>query len=74
MLHPPKWHVILKVLMENKVFYSSKRALRVDNARYKWLKEDLDVVSIALKSWFTMVWKYLRLKSVAANYQQSSCS
>ena len=38
MLHLPKRHVVLKVLAENKMFYFSKRALRVSTASNKWLK------------------------------------
>ena len=32
---PAKWHMILKVLTENKLFYFSKKALRVDTVRNK---------------------------------------
>ena len=38
MLQPPKQHVFLEFLVENKVFYSTKRALRADTARNKWPK------------------------------------
>ena len=38
MLNPPKRHVFLKALTENKVFYFLKRALRVGTAFNKWLK------------------------------------
>ena len=34
--HPPKQHVFLEVLIENKAFYFSKRALRVETACSKW--------------------------------------
>ena len=37
-LHPPKQHVFLEFLIENKEFYSTKRALRGDTARNMWLK------------------------------------
>ena len=37
-LHPPKQDVVLKVLIENKVFYISKRALRAGTACNKGLK------------------------------------
>ena len=38
MLHHPKQHVVLKVLIEHKAFYFSKRALRAGTACNKWLK------------------------------------
>ena len=38
MLHPPKQHVILKVLTENKVFYFYKKALYKGTEPNKWLK------------------------------------
>ena len=34
----PKWHVFLEVLVENKKFYLSKRALGASTAPNKWLK------------------------------------
>ena len=37
-LHPSKRHVLWEVLLENKTFYFSKRALRKSTARSKWLK------------------------------------
>ena len=38
MLHPPKRHVFLEVLVEKKTFHFSERALCVGTARNKWLK------------------------------------
>ena len=38
MLHPPKRHVFLEVLVEKKTFRFSKRALPVGTACNKWLK------------------------------------
>ena len=38
-LHPSKQHVFFKYLVENKAYSLSKRALRVDTARNKWLKK-----------------------------------
>ena len=38
MLHPPKQHVFLDFLVENKAFYSIERALRAGTACNKWLK------------------------------------
>ena len=35
MLHPPKLHMFLEVLVESKTFYFSKRALREGTARNK---------------------------------------
>ena len=43
--------LVLKVLTKNKEFYFSKRALHAGTAPNKWLKETLNVVSIALKGW-----------------------
>ena len=40
-LHPPKRHVFLEFLEENKANHSSKRALRAATARNKWLKKAL---------------------------------
>ena len=37
MLHLPKQHVVLEVLVENKAFYSTKRTLGADTTQ-KWLK------------------------------------
>ena len=37
-LHHPKQYVFLEFLVENKEFYSTKRALRADTARNKWIK------------------------------------
>ena len=41
-IHFPKWYVVLKVLIENEGFYFSKRVLRADTPRKKWLKKALD--------------------------------
>ena len=38
---PPKQHVFLEFLVENKAFRFSKRALRASTARNKWLKKAL---------------------------------
>ena len=40
-LHPPKRHVFLEFLVENKAYHFSKRALRAGTARNKWLKKAL---------------------------------
>ena len=34
-LQPPKWHLVLKVLEDNEMFYSSRRALHASTARNK---------------------------------------
>ena len=38
---PPKRHVFLEFLVENKAYHFSKRALRAGTARSKWLKKAL---------------------------------
>ena len=38
-MHFPKWYVILKILIENKGFYFSKRVLRADTRPNKWPKK-----------------------------------
>ena len=38
LIDPTKQHVFLEFLVENKVFCSTERLLRADNARNKWLK------------------------------------
>ena len=40
-LHFIKWYVFLKILIENKAFYFSKRTLHVDKACNKYLKKAL---------------------------------
>ena len=40
-LHPPIQHVFWEFLVDNKAFYSTKRALRANTARNKWLKQAL---------------------------------
>ena len=37
-LHPPRRHVFLQFLVENKAFYLSKRALPAGTACHSWLK------------------------------------
>ena len=37
-LHPPKQHVFLEVLVENKAFYSTKKTPGADTVHNKWLK------------------------------------
>ena len=41
MLQFPKQYVVFKVLTENTEMYFSKRVLRVDTARNKWLRKAL---------------------------------
>ena len=41
MAHPPKRHVFLEFLVENKAFHFSKRTLCADIACSKWLKKGL---------------------------------
>ena len=41
MLHPPKPHVFLELLAENKTFSCSIRALHTETTQNKWLKKAL---------------------------------
>ena len=44
-LHPPKQHVFLEFLVEDKALHLSKRTLRASTARNRWLKKSLVLVS-----------------------------
>ena len=52
-LQPPKRHVVLEFLAENKAFHFSKRALRAGTSRNKWLKKALLKVHSHLISFVT---------------------
>ena len=60
-LHPRKQQVFLEFLVENKAFYSTKRALRADTARSKWLKWALILQINIATNWqnflFVKIWQ-----------------
>ena len=51
-LHPPKRHVFLEILIENKVFHFSKRALRAGTPRNKWFKKILTGTFLTFATFF----------------------
>ena len=49
-LQPPKRHVFLEFLVENKAFNFSKRAVHADTACNKWFKKALDIFLLDYKA------------------------
>ena len=47
-LHTPKQHVFLELLVENKTFYFSKKALLAGTTCKKWLKQALMVLDTTI--------------------------
>ena len=63
-LHPPKQYVFLEFLIENKALHFSKRALRVDTARNKWLKKPWLLKSCCIHRKHGTTSKYFRTSRI----------